>query len=407
MTGAIDLDRPRTPRNGGSLSGKEMKAVFINTTGESFTARKSGAIGTWLWEVCQAASRAGAEPMVISGSADAEPYPWANAIFVRYPYHDFNIGWKRAIRKVLVLQTRIGGWYHIRHAAWCKRVGDAIASAGLEKLPLILNNDLQLAVMLRRRFPKAFIMHIAHNQNQVAARFRTAFGGAVNVAVAVSDFSAKWNSEFFGIDVKTVHSGVDSGRFRPAEITPPGPVYLNFVGRTVSEKGPDILLRAALKLAERHGNFGVQIIGAAFLDGHEHTDCYQVELETMIHDLKQKGVNVRTTGFVDRHMIPDELRKAHIHVVPARWDEAFGLATLEGMASGLATVAARTGGTPEVVGNGGLLFERESVDGLVAHLDRLLSDEAVRRDYARRARARAEELTWDHTWAGISDMLPS
>ena len=112
-----------------------MNVVFINTTLESFTPTKSGAIGTWIWEVCQAAKRDGVEPLVISLRDDAEPYPWTKAVFLDYPRHDFNEGWKRILRKVFVLQAKFGGWYHMRHPAWARRVGDAIQRAGAANSP--------------------------------------------------------------------------------------------------------------------------------------------------------------------------------------------------------------------------------------------------------------------------------
>jgi len=91
--------------------------------------------------------------------------------------------------------------------------------------------------------------------------------------------------------------------------------------------------------------------------------------------------------------------------VPSRWDEPFGLVTPEGMATGLATVASRTGGTPEIVADAGLLFERGDAEELAAHLERLIEDEALRRDYARRARMRAEHFTWDKAWAAFRPII--
>ena len=194
-----------------------MSVVFVNTTLESFTATKSGAIGTWIWEACRAAKREGSEPLVISLRIDAEPYPWKNTIFLDYPRHDFNEGWRRAIRKAFVLQTKLGGWYHMRHPAWCRRVGDAIESAGVAGMPLILQNDPQLAVVLRKRFPRAFILHLFQNQNTCDKRFRVPFRTAVNVAAAVSDYTAAWNADHFGMKVETLLSGVGPGTLLPPE----------------------------------------------------------------------------------------------------------------------------------------------------------------------------------------------
>jgi len=382
-----------------------MSVVFINTTLESFTPTKSGAIGTWIWEVCQAAYRDGVEPLVITLRDDGEPYPWRNAVFLTYPRHDFNKGWKRILRKAFVLQARYGGWYHMRHPAWARRVGDAISRSGSEKSALILQNEPQLAVVLRKRFPNAFILHLAQNQNSCGRRFRRRFSKSVNVAAAVSNFTARWNQEYYGVPVETIHSGVNTERFHPRQRDHSSAPIVNFVGRTVYEKGPDILLSALKKVAMKSAKFGVQILGNTHFS-HNEWDAYQEMLQTQIAELEGMGISVHKPGFVDRYSLPAELQRAEIHVHPARWDEAFGLATLEGMASGLATIATRTGGTPEVVGNAGRLVERDSVDELAGNLQQFVTDEALRRDYGRRARARAEQLTWGHTWKRLKQVLP-
>ena len=383
-----------------------MNVVFINTTLESFTPTKSGAIGTWIWEMCQAAQRDGEDPLVITLSDDAEPYPWRNTLFLSYPRHDFNKGWKRILRKAFVLQAKYGGWYHMRHPAWARRVGDAIERSGKGGSTLILQNEPQLATVLRRRFPKAFILHLAQNQNTCSNRFRWRFRSSVDIAVAVSSFTARWNQEYFDIQVETLLSGVNTEKFHPAHTQPPGPPFIGFVGRTVYDKGPDLLLSAARKVAEKCKSFGVQILGNTHFSRNEW-DSYQQELHDHSKMLEADGVTIRKPGFVDRNSLPAELRKTQIHVHPARWDEAFGLATLEGMATGLATVASRTGGTPEVVGDAGFLVCRDSVEELALRLAELVTNPVLRADYGLKARKRAELLTWNHTWQRLKSLLPS
>ncbi len=111
-------------------------------------------------------------------------------------------------------------------------------------------------------------------------------------------------------------------------------------------------------------------------------DDYQKKLSALAVELQDRGVAVRRPGHVGRAALPAELCRAHIHVVPARWDEPFGMTTIEGMACGLATIASSTGGTPEIVRGHGLLFERESVNQLAEALQALIDDESLRRDYA-------------------------
>jgi glycosyltransferase involved in cell wall biosynthesis len=181
---------------------------------------------------------------------------------------------------------------------------------------------------------------------------------------------------------------------------------INFVGRTGREKAPDLLLKAAIELARRTRNFGLQIVGSNHW-GRFEMDDYQRQLQALAAELEAAGIAVRLTGHVDRASLPAEIRKAHIHVVPSRWDEPCALAILEGMAGGLATVASATGGTPELIGDAGLLFERDSVNGLAEHLWRLVEDEGNRTRIARRCRERAKEFTWKRTWNRLKEILNS
>jgi glycosyltransferase involved in cell wall biosynthesis len=197
---------------------------------------------------------------------------------------------------------------------------------------------------------------------------------------------------------------VDTDRFTPAATTPSGPPVINFVGRTGIEKAPDLLLSAAIRLAARTKNFALQILGSNHW-GRLELDDYQNKLASLAAELEALGIPVRRPGHIDRASLPAELQKAHIHVVPSRWDEPFGLVTLEGMACGLATVASATGGTPEIIGEAGLLFERDSVEALTDQLFKLVENEPYRREVAVQCRRRAEEFTWTRAWDRLRGVL--
>ena len=376
-----------------------MNVVLINNSVETFTPTKSGAIATHVCECAHAARRQGAAPLVISRTSDAPPFPDIEVFWVDYP----RVPEKGVAFKLCRIQRRLTGWRHLRLQAYGARVVRTIREAGLQDLPLILHNDPELTVLLRRRFPRAFIVHHFHNQIDSAPAFRRRFRSAANVVTAVSDFTGRWIEQCYGLapqSVRTIFNGVDSAHFSPSEKEPAGVPVINFLGRTGLEKAPDLLLKAALVLVEHGLAFGVQILGS----NHWHKfelDEYQQELQALASQLERAGIPVRCPGHISRIALPSELRKAHIHVVPSRWDEPFALTILEGMACGLATVVSRTGGAPEVAGDAGLLFERDSVAGLAEILARLISDPRLRAEYATKARARAEQFTWDETWRGF------
>ena len=386
-----------------------MSVVFVNCTAETFTPTRSGAICTWLWELCRTAQAqsektgksSGELPWVITKTSPAAPYSWPNTIFVDYPPIPEN----RILSKLWYLHRDLTGWGHVRQNAYNLRVAAAIGRAGLQDRPLLLNNDIELAVFLRRRFPRSFILHLAHNDNPCHPKFRRQFKEAVNTAAAVSAHCGAWNKDYFGLEeIHTLYAGVDLARFTPPAERPPGPPLINFVGRTDHAKAPDLLLHAAGLLARKTKDFRLQILGSNHY-GWSDPDEYQRTLQSLAAGLEADGIPVHMPGFVDRYALPDALRQAHINVVPSRWPEPFGLVTPEGMACGLATVGSRTGGTPEIIADAGFLFERDDADALAAHLERLICDEPLRAEYSRRARTRAEWFTWERTWTQLQSLM--
>ena len=94
-----------------------------------------------------------------------------------------------------------------------------------------------------------------------------------------------------------------------------------------------------------------------------------------------------------RRDIPEILAASDVVALPSRFGEGCPNAILEAMAAGRPVVAARSGGTPEVVADGetGILHEPGDVEGLRSALVRLASDAALRRRMGEAGRARARE----------------
>lgn len=385
-----------------------MSIVLINNSAETFTPTVSGAIATFLWECCRAAqtadsgvgrgSRAGL-PWVITQSCAARPYDYPQTIFLDYP----RVSDGKIAALVWRAQRKLNGWRHLRQEAYAQRVATAIHERGLEDRPLVLHNDPEMAIFLRQRFPDSIIVHHFHNHLECKPKFRSLLARTPLILTAVSRFTAAWVDHYYELtpgSVRVIYNGVDSERFSPALQEPVGPCILNFVGRTGREKGPDLLLKAALHLARTTQEFAVQVVGANHW-GRLEMDDYQRELQALVQELQTRGIRVNSLGHVVRAQMPEAIQAAHIQVVPARWDEPFGLTTVEGMACGLATIASRTGGTPEIIGDSGLLFERDSADDLAAQLAPLLLDCGLRRRYALLARQRSLEFSWQRTWANL------
>ncbi len=380
------------------------RLVFINYIDETFTTTQSGAIATYIFECCRAAAAEGDEPWVISRPAAAPAFAWPRTRFVDYPRRPH--GWFGT--QLTRVQRKAIGLPKLGQRAWAKRVGRAVLEVAGPDCTVILQNDPEVCVHLREFLPDARLVLLFQNQLPARQPYRSRVSAAADVVAAVSDFTAAWIAEHYGLPrdrVATVYSAVASDVIRPPSERTGVPV-IGFVGRTGIEKAADLVLKAALLLCERTTDFGVQIVGSNHWGRYEE-DEYQRELTTLAESLAGRGITVDRPGHVGRHELPEWLQRSSIHVVPSRWDEPFGLTTLEGMAAGNAVVASRTGGTPEVVGSGGQLFERDDVSGLTDLLETLVTDEQARALWAERARSRAETLTWSRTYNHLRSLTQS
>lgn len=173
--------------------------------------------------------------------------------------------------------------------------------------------------------------------------------------------------------------GVDPELFRPRDRVPPRPFTVGFVGRLVPEKGIGDLLRA-FALLPRESR--LVIVGRG-------------ELEPFILRRSQE------LGFLDRMTIEPPvphrqvarlLGEMDVLVLPSRsaphWVEQFGHVLIEAMSSGVPVVGSSSGAIPEVIGEAGLIFPEADPQALGEALERLWKDLDLRRELAKRGRAR-------------------
>lgn len=136
-----------------------------------------------------------------------------------------------------------------------------------------------------------------------------------------------------------------------------------FVGRFVSAKGGDLLIKALSLLAQREGCPGVTMIGA----GPERERWQQLA--------KQEGVanQIQWIGPLQGASLARALTQHEIMVVPSRWAEPFGIVALEGAACGCVVVGSKAGGLVDAIGPCGVTFENGDIEGLAASLVKVLA----------------------------------
>jgi glycosyltransferase involved in cell wall biosynthesis len=103
---------------------------------------------------------------------------------------------------------------------------------------------------------------------------------------------------------------------------------------------------------------------------------------------------LRFTGYVSDADLPAVYALATALIAPS-FAEGFGLTALEGMAGGVPVIAANAGALPEVCGNAALLVDPRSVTEMADAMGRVLSDQVLRNQLAKKGRAQSRRFTWE------------
>jgi phosphatidylinositol alpha-1,6-mannosyltransferase len=214
--------------------------------------------------------------------------------------------------------------------------------------------------------------------------------------------------------VVQIPPGVDTTRFQPLDTDRRGDVrrslglaagglLVSSYSRLVPRKGMDTLIKASASLKNDFPSLQVAIGGS----GRDLTRLEKLAV----------SINAPVTflGRVPDEQLSEWLGASDVMVMDcrSRWlgleQEGFGIVFVEAAATGLAQIAGRSGGSHEAVLDGvtGIVVRNSrSVESLVEALRKLLSDEALRNDYARQSRDIAvERFDWNTLAARLGNGL--
>jgi len=256
--------------------------------------------------------------------------------------------------------------YHPPHQYW---VGKAAHRAGA-KLVLEACN----ANIYRREKLAAFVerkgMHL------------------VDTGIAISKFVLAEYRDRFGVDPSkftVIYNGTDTNLFKPPEKTeresirrelhiPENALVIGGAGRLIARKGFEFLVEAFMNFCKIRSGAVLLIIG----DGNEFEN-----LKRLCKDMPSEKTVF--TGY--RKDVPELLRAIDIYVCPSI-HEVFGLTLTEGMATGLACIASRTGGFIEIgTENEDCLFVPPGeIEPLEDAIEKLATDISLREKLGKAAR---------------------
>ena len=159
-----------------------------------------------------------------------------------------------------------------------------------------------------------------------------------------------------------------------------------FVGRLVSDKGVDVLLRSVAKLIMEFPDLRVTIVG----DGDEAP-----ALKTLSTSLHLDGC-VQFKGSQEGEVLAGTYRQHKIVVVPSQWEEPFGVVVLEALASGCDVVVTPSGALPSVLGSFGVVALDKSEPSITNSIRSLLHQSSDRREFGQTTGAAPEVSEYLH-----------
>jgi D-inositol-3-phosphate glycosyltransferase len=245
-------------------------------------------------------------------------------------------------------------------------------------------------------------------QQRVASERRLmAAADAVVAATPLDRAQMVWHYGADAAAVRVIPCGVDLRRFQPRDMAaaretlglPAAPhKLLLLVGRIEPLKGIDALIEATSLLLVRRpewrGQLTALVVGGASETERSRWNAEQRRLDALRSTLGVQDA-VRFVGSRSQDQLPLYYAAADVTTMPSHY-ESFGMAALEGLASGRPVVATSAGGPAFIVEDGvsGRLTPPDAPEALAERLETLLADDELRTRMGQAAAERSQRFGW-------------
>jgi glycosyltransferase involved in cell wall biosynthesis len=261
---------------------------------------------------------------------------------------------------------------------------------------------VKAGVELKRRLGKPLIFTVHSTEYDRSADFypqdwiisiEKEGAESADLVIAVSERTKKLVHDRYGVSeekIRVVENGVDFGKFwwhkkRNYSNENCSALYL---GRVTRQKGPDLFVRVAKRVADAGVNCTFLICGK----GEMIDDC-----RSLAHSL---GVGDRVV--IKGEVSDDELVGAYydsdIFLLPAL-SEPFGITVIEAMATGLPAIISNSTGVGESLRHC-LKCDFWDMDDMADYIIALLNHRVLRETMGRNGAREAMKFTWDRTCNG-------
>jgi glycosyltransferase involved in cell wall biosynthesis len=368
-----------------------------------------GGVGTYTFRLAGALGRAGHEVVVLAGPNEQPDIPQKNVTLHRIPARYEPRSGSRGLRflywraATLMDKAHPLVWHWLR---WDMASGEALLDIH-RRTPLDVIEAPEhaangLVVGRMRRWPMVVRIHgpwdlfFGINRTDGTAMNRlltflerksTHYAQVCTTPshTMAAFIQAKWNLKHGGPTVVPNFMDVPA---TPAPLPRPDDVQrIVCAGRLERFKGQDTLVKAFARIARKHPNAELRIIGP---DQWSTKQTFAQVVDALVPEADVRR-RVVLTGPQPLAQVQDELRRASIAVICSSGFESFSFSTLEAMAAARPIVGSRVGAIPELLDNGncGLIAAPANVAQFAECLDRLLGDAHLRQHLSKCAHERA------------------
>jgi glycosyltransferase involved in cell wall biosynthesis len=237
----------------------------------------------------------------------------------------------------------------LRELTYATRVADTLTQLGSVD---VIHDHCGFSTLIAASLAGiAPVVHTVHGS--IPETYATFYSSVGNRAGFVSISAAQQQSMPELPWMGTVHNAVDVDALRvaPREKEP----YLLCLARICPDKGQHVAIEAARRAGMR------LILAGKVEDIPEATDYFEQHIAPAVDG--DRVVHLHNVAGDEKAGL---LARAHAMLAPLQWDEPFGLAMVEAMASGTPVIAIARGAAPELVTEGVTGFLVSDIDGMTA-----------------------------------------
>ena len=158
-----------------------------------------------------------------------------------------------------------------------------------------------------------------------------------------------------------------------------------FVGRLVPEKGVDLYVNVIKSIISNYPDWNFGLIGSSRLGDNENNNSFA---KKVLDQFNSVGSQAKFYGYKEKNFVDEKMKSASIIIIPSLWEEPFGLVAAEAMSNGIAIIASRSGGIPEIVGKNAILIDQIDYAKLKSALVELIEN--------KRKRILFQKKSWDN-----------